>query len=307
VATVPSNAITGPITVTTPGGIFINTSSFVVLPKIYGFTPTIGPAGTIVTITGTSLFDVTNVQFNGTNATPFNVMTNQLQVAVPTGATPGPITVVTAGGNDVSTNDFTATFSSTLDLSKTVSPVVTYPGSNVTYTLIVTNEGPSTVTSVAVTDNIPTGFNLSSATNSVWTTVYTNSMVIASLGILSNNTSATITVKGTAASAGALTNTANLSFAEGNTIYGTNFAFAIAYFVTTAQRTLSITNPGNAAGISITWPLSAANFTLQVSTNLSKTNGWQSPTNAPFVTNGMNEYTNSPPLPPARFFRLLGP
>ena len=102
VALIPSNAMTGPITVTTPGGIFISTNSFVVLPKIYGFSPTIGPAGTIVTITGTSLFDVTNVQFNGTNATPFNVMTNQLQVAVPVGATPGPITVVIPGGSGMS-------------------------------------------------------------------------------------------------------------------------------------------------------------------------------------------------------------
>ena len=168
VAIVPSNATTGPITVTTPGGIFINPTSFVVLPKIYSFSPTIGPAGTIVTITGTSLFDVTSVLFNGTSATPTNVTTNQLQVKVPTGATPGPITVVTAGGDDVSSNSFTATFSSTLDLSKTVSPAITGPGSNVAYTLVVTNKGPSTVTSVSVTDNIPTGFNFTSATSKSW-------------------------------------------------------------------------------------------------------------------------------------------
>lgn len=43
VAIVPSNAMSGPIIVTTPGGIFINTNSFVVLPKIYSFAPTIGP------------------------------------------------------------------------------------------------------------------------------------------------------------------------------------------------------------------------------------------------------------------------
>lgn len=307
VAIVPSNAMTGPITVTTPGGIFINTNSFVVLPKIYSFSPTIGPAGTVVTITGTSLFDVTNVQFNGTSATPFNVLTNQLQVAVPTGATPGPITVVTAGGDDVSSNSFTATRSSTLVLSKTVSPAITGPGSNVTYTLVVTNEGPSTVTSVSVTDNIPTGFSLTSATNSLGTTVYTNNMVIASLGILASNTSATITVKGTSASPGALTNSANLGFAEGNTVYGTNYASALAYFITAAQRTLSIAASANSGELLVTWPVSAVNFTLQVSTNLTAGNGWQNLTNDTIVTNGLNEYSNSLPSPAAEFFRLQVP
>jgi hypothetical protein len=307
VAIVPSNAVTGPITVTTPGGIFINTNSFVVLPKIYSFSPTIGPAGTLVTITGTSLFDVTNVLFYGTSATPTNVTTNQLQVKVPTGATPGPITVVTAGGDDVSSNSFTATRSSTLVLSKTVSPAITGPGSNVTYTLVVTNEGPSTVTSVSVTDNIPTGFSLTSATNSLGTTVYTNNMVIASLGILASNTSATITVKGTSASPGALTNSANLGFAEGNTVYGTNYASALAYFITAAQRTLSIAASTNSGELLVTWPVSAVNFTLQVSTNLTAGNGWQNLTNDMIVTNGLNEYSNSLPSPAAEFFRLQVP
>jgi hypothetical protein len=307
VATVPSNAVTGPITVTTPGGIFISTNSFVVLPKIYSFSPTIGPAGTVVTITGTSLFDVTNVQFNGASAAPTNVMTNQLQAVVPTGATPGPITVVTAGGDDVSSNSFTATFKSTLVLSKTVSPAITAPGSNVTYTLLLTNEGPSTVTSVSVTDNIPTGFNLTSATSSLGTAVYTNNMVIASLGILASNTSATITVQGTSASAGALTNSAFLGFAEGNTVYGTNEAFAFAYFITAAQRTLSIAAPADSGELLVTWPVSAVNFTLQTSTNLSTGNGWQNLAGDTIVTNGLNEYSNSLPSPAAEFFRLQVP
>ena len=307
IATVPSNAITGAITVTTPGGIYINTNSFVVLPKIYSFSPTFGPPGTIVTINGTSLFDVTSVLFNGVSTTPFNVTTNQLQAAVPTGARPGLITVVTAGGNDVSSNIFTATYASTVNLSKIANPIITGPGSNVTYTLLVTNLGPSIVTSVIVTDSIPVGFNLSSATSSVGTTVYTNNTVIATLGILTNNTSATITVKGTSPTAGAVTNSAALSFAEGDTGNYTNYAFAYVYFVTAAQRTLGIAKVGKPPEVSVTWPVSTAPFTLQVSTNLHLSNGWMSLTNGPFLSNGFNEYTNSLPSPGAEFFRLQGP
>jgi hypothetical protein len=132
-------------------------------------------------------------------------------------------------------------------------------------------------------------------------------MVIASLGILASNTSATITVKGTSASPGALTNSANLGFAEGNTVNGTNYASAIAYFITAAQRTLSIAASTNSGELLVTWPVSAVNFTLQVSTNLTAGEGWQNLTNNTIVTNGLNEYSNSLPSPAAEFFRLQVP
>jgi hypothetical protein len=158
-----------------------------------------------------------------------------------------------------------------------------------------------------VTDNIPTGFNFTSATSSLGTTVYTNNMVIASLGILASNTGATITVQGTSASPGALTNSANLGFAEGNTAYGTNYASALAYFITAAQRTLGIAASANSGGFLVTWPVSAVNFTLQVSTNLAAGSGWQSLAGGAIVTNGLNEYSNSLPSSAAEFFRLQVP
>jgi len=305
VATVPSNAVTGPIVITAPGGVYINPASFVVLPKIYSFGPTLGPAGTIVTLTGTSLYDVTNVLFNGVSATPYNVTTNQLQVNVPSGATPGYITVVTPGGSDVSSNIFTATSSSTVILTKTVNPPVAGPGTNVVYTIFLTNAGPSTVTSVSVTDNIPSGFAYTGSASTLGTIVFTNSMVIASIPILVSNSSATITVDGYATNAGGITNSAFVGFAEGNTIYGTNYAFAEASFVTGAQRTLSAARLGK-SGIEITWPVSTANFELQIYTNLRQTNGWTNVSGV-FVTNGLNEYTNGPLTNPVDFFRLKYP
>ena len=98
------------IEVTTPGGVFITTNEFAILPNIYSFTPTFGPAGTLVTINGTSLFDVTSVKFaGGASATPRSVSTNQVQVVLPATAVTGPLTVITPYGSDASSNDFTAT------------------------------------------------------------------------------------------------------------------------------------------------------------------------------------------------------
>jgi hypothetical protein len=83
--------------------------AFALAPTITSFTPTSGPAGCVVTITGTN-FDnpvVTDVDFNGTDAPDFTIVSGTtLRVAVPVGATDGVIhvtngTVATSTAFDV--------------------------------------------------------------------------------------------------------------------------------------------------------------------------------------------------------------
>jgi IPT/TIG domain len=108
-ATVPTGAITGPIAVTTPGGTATSSTNFTVAPRISSFSPTSGPEGTSVTITGTNFTGTTSVKFNGTNAT-FTVNRNtQITATVPAGAMTGPITVTTPGGTATSATSFTVT------------------------------------------------------------------------------------------------------------------------------------------------------------------------------------------------------
>ena len=75
------------------------------------FTPTFGPVGTVVTITGTSFTGATAVEFNGVAATSFTVVSDtSITATVPTGATTGPIAVTTPGGRPLtSTTRFTVT------------------------------------------------------------------------------------------------------------------------------------------------------------------------------------------------------
>jgi len=49
------------VTVTAPSGTLTSNTQFRVIPKITGFGPTSGASGTVVTITGTSLTQTTNV------------------------------------------------------------------------------------------------------------------------------------------------------------------------------------------------------------------------------------------------------
>lgn len=107
---VPAGATTGPITVTTPTGLASSATNFTVplVPVITSFTPTNGPVGTLVTITGANFTGATQVYFNGTLAPVFTVVSaTQITVAVPTGVSTGYLTVVTPIGLGVSTTVFT--------------------------------------------------------------------------------------------------------------------------------------------------------------------------------------------------------
>ncbi|MBY0435396.1 MAG: FG-GAP-like repeat-containing protein [Cyclobacteriaceae bacterium] len=91
--------------------ILLNTTSNT--PAIASFTPTSGPIGTTVTITGTnfSATPANNIVFFGaTRATVTAATTNQLTVTVPTGATYQPITVQVAGLTAYSSKRFFPTF-----------------------------------------------------------------------------------------------------------------------------------------------------------------------------------------------------
>ena len=108
-ATVPTTATTGPIRVTTAGGTGSSLTNFTIAaPTITSFTPTFGPVGTSVVITGTNLTGATAVTFNNVAATTFTVNSaTQITATVPTTATTGKIKVTTPGGSATSTADFT--------------------------------------------------------------------------------------------------------------------------------------------------------------------------------------------------------
>ena len=78
------------------------------LPTLTSFTPTSGPEGTSVKITGTNFTGATSVTFNEVSATRFNVVSStKITATVPAGATTGPIKVATPVGSATSTSNFT--------------------------------------------------------------------------------------------------------------------------------------------------------------------------------------------------------
>jgi hypothetical protein len=107
-ATVAAGATTGNVTVLEPGGNLVTPQVFKVTPQASSFSPTSGPVGTQVVITGMSLTQATSVSFGGVKATSFTVNSDtQVTATVPTGAKTGKISIVTKGGSAAVPGTFT--------------------------------------------------------------------------------------------------------------------------------------------------------------------------------------------------------
>ena len=110
-AKVPAGATTGKVEVTTPSGTLSSNAVFRVRPQILSFSPTSGPAGTSVVITGVSFLQATAVAMAACKCLmSFTVNSDkQITAVVPPGATSGKIAVRTPGGRLESTANFTVT------------------------------------------------------------------------------------------------------------------------------------------------------------------------------------------------------
>lgn len=109
-------------------------------PTISSFSPTSGPAGTSVTITGTNLTGATTVTFAGT-AAAFTVDNDtQITATVPTAATSGPIGITTPAATATSSHSFTVT-NPDFTIAATPASQSVVAGNGAAYTVTITPSG----------------------------------------------------------------------------------------------------------------------------------------------------------------------
>lgn len=113
VVTVPAGATSGTIAISAPAGSATSSGTFTVgangAPTVTGFTPTVGVAGTAVTVTGTNFDPILandKTRFNERLAALNTATSTTLTVAVPPKSGSGHITVFTPLGTAVSAGDF---------------------------------------------------------------------------------------------------------------------------------------------------------------------------------------------------------
>jgi len=176
-----------------------------------------------------------------------------------------------------------------MSITKSDSPDPVGPGQNVTYHLTVTNNGvssgPSTTSGVTVTDSLPAGVTLVSATPSTGSCSGTATISCA-LGIFPGGASATIdiVVMVSPAASGTLTNTASVSAVTADPNLANNTATATTTIVNGAD--LSITKTGSPdpvhTGQTLTYTLTVHNGGPLAASSVSVTD--QLPRNTAFGT-----------------------
>lgn len=105
-ATVPTGALTGVVTVTTGSTVLSTTASYKITPTYKSFTPPSGQVGTLVTFNGTGLTQATKVTIDNVSAAFTVVSDSEITLTVPAGAATGKIVVITKGGSVSSSTNF---------------------------------------------------------------------------------------------------------------------------------------------------------------------------------------------------------
>ena len=100
-----------------------------------------------------------------------------------------------------------------LSITKTDSPDPVKSGQNLTYTIVVTNNGPSAASGVTLNDQLPknAGFASVATTTGSCTAKPSKSLVTCSLGSMASGSSATITIVVKSPTRGTVVNTASVS------------------------------------------------------------------------------------------------
>ncbi len=187
---------------------------------ITSVTPSAGPPGTVVHITGANMGNVTSVTFGSRSAGIVSVSSTEVVVTVPdSGATPPScpagtpagtplnvgsavdVTVISAitGCSTVATGAFQyrlpCTASADLSVTKTASPNPVVSGGTLTYSIQVNNAGPNAADNVVVTDALPGGTTFLSCTPSQGSCSASGQVVTANLGTVGSPGFATVTIQ----------------------------------------------------------------------------------------------------------------
>lgn len=145
-----------------------------------------------------------------------NVSVNVLQTAA--NSVTNTASVAGGGGNLLTTNDSasdptTVVSNADLSLTKTVnnsSPIV---NQNVTFTLTLSNAGPTNATGITATDQLPAGLSFVSATPSAGTS-YSSTTGVWTIGAVSSGANATLQIVAKVTASGTITNTAQVTAAN---------------------------------------------------------------------------------------------
>ncbi|TGD57782.1 DUF11 domain-containing protein, partial [Flavobacterium humi] len=160
------------------------------------------------------------------------------------------------GGSSVVTRNFVTEYcSEDLQVVKTVSNPNPSVGSNVTFTITATNNGPYNTYGVSVNDVLPAGYTFVSATPSTGTWTAPNWTI----GNMANGASATLTIVATVRATGTYANTATISGVEPDSNNANNTSTVTPVVQSNLSVTKTVSNPNPSVGSNVTFTITVGN------------------------------------------------
>ena len=211
-----------------------------------------------------------------------------------------PATDPVAGNNTASVTT-TVVPAADLGLSQVASPSTVLVSSNVTFTIVLTNRGPSTANSVVVTDPLPPSFSFVSVQSSQGVASQASGVITCSLPTLASGSSVTITVVARPGLDGVFANVATVSSTTADLNPNNSASASVTVNENPAAPVLRITQSGT--NVILSWSTNAATFRLQVAPALSATPAWVDVTNVPVVVGKQFMVTNA--IRNGNFYRLV--
>ena len=243
----PSTATSVSLSDTLPAGV-----SFVSATPSQG-SPCNHSAGTVTCALGTIA--------NGASASVQINVTPQSTGSITNSATASSAVSDPNSANNTASAATTVNPAANLALTKSDSPDPVLQGSELTYTLGVTNNGPSSASSVVITDTLPSGVTYNSGLASQGSCVNTSGTVTCSLGTIANGASATATIKVTPPSTGSITNQASVTSAVSDPVAANNTASAVTTVDPVADLAITKTDSPDpvSSGQQLTYTLAVHN------------------------------------------------
>ncbi|MDB6131272.1 MAG: domain, repeat protein [Verrucomicrobiales bacterium] len=295
-AVVPAGAVSGPVSVTTPRNTSSSPGPFYLPPSVTGVNPTHAEGGTSIVISGGNFLGASSVTINGAATTIQAVSNTQITTILPSNATSGNLLITTPGGNIAIA--FTVDPVSDVGVSLTATPVPVFVSSNLTYSVTVTNKGPSAATGVVLTNTLPPNVIIKSVLSSQGTTSTSGSQIRADLGNVNLNGSATLTIVISPMLAGSITNLASVGTSANDKVPANNTAQLISSVIEIPKLYIQTINPSL---VLVSWPTNVTPFfVLQSSTLLTN---WVNDTTT-IVTQGTNSTITVTPTS-NKSYRLL--
>ncbi|SFK34868.1 CARDB domain-containing protein, partial [Lysobacter sp. cf310] len=191
------------------------------------------------------------ITVTGTATTP-GAITNTANVAAPAG------TSDPTAGNNSSTANTTIVALADLAITKGVSNSAPIVGTNVTFTLTVTNNGPSAAAAVSVADLLPAGYTYVSDNGAG---AYVSGTGVWTIGSLANGASVSLQIVATVRATGPYANTATVSSTTTDPTPGNNTSTSTPTPVASADLSIvkGVSNSTPAVGTNVTFTLTVTN------------------------------------------------